>query len=214
MNSPTLQAFWHGFAQGRAAVVNGFAMVGSWGHCLLAGLRQSGRDLRSLRCYPSPSSRSGPSQAGPILVGWQGGADGAGGARYCFQIRDLAVESGAITTNLRGSITCRSRLSSSLFFPRRWPVACRTQRPAAWPVQRLAPLLPMRWTKTCWPGPRWAVLPVWQLAVSRSACRPATRAIKLAAFGRITQNYKDHPGRPPGWSFCISAGGSRCLTRS
>jgi hypothetical protein len=186
MISPTQQAFWHSFAQAWAAVFNGFAMAGSCGHCFHAGLRQSSRGLRSLRCYPSPSSRSGPSQAGPNLVLGQGCADRACPMRYCFQIRDLAVESGAITTNIRGRNTCGSRLSSSLFSQCRWRVACRTPRRVVPPGLRPGFWSPMRPTATCLPGRSSVALRGLQPAASSLACRPATRATKLTAFGRIT----------------------------
>jgi hypothetical protein len=200
MNSPNPQTFWRTFAQGCAGVFIGFAMVASPRHCFLAGLRQSSLGLRSLRCYPSPSLRSGPSQAGPILMRGPGNADCVSRARNCFQIRDLAVESGAITTNLRGSSKCRSRLSSSPFFPHLCPVACRTPRPAAWQVPLLARWLPMHWMKTCWLVPQSAALPVSQPAVSSWACRPATRATDVTAFGRVHLTPRtiraDRPGGP------------------
>ena len=207
MNSPTPLPIRHGFAQGRGGAFTAFAMASAAVHCFRAGLRQPSHDLRSQRCYPSPSLRSGPSQAGPFLVRMVISLC-ANGIRNCFEIPAIAVESAAITTNLRGSTKCRSRLSSSLFFPRPWPVACRTPRRAAWPVRQLAHLSPMRWTKTCWPVRRlaaWLALPP---VASRSACRPATRATDVTAFGRVHTDMKDHPGRTPGWSFCISEGGA------
>ncbi len=214
MNSPTHQAFWRSFAQARAAVFNGFAMAGSSRHCFIAGLRQSSHDLHSLRCYPSPSSRSGPSQAGPILAGRRAAADRAPGDRYCFQIPDLAVESAAITTILRGSTQCRSRLSSSLFLSYPWQAACRTPHRAVWPVRPQAPLSPTRPRTTCLPVRLSAALPVSRPAASSLVCRPAARATDVTAFGRDHTTKGDHPGRAPGWSFAFSDGGSRCLTRS
>lgn len=209
MISPTRQAIWHSFAQAPAAVFNGFAMVGSWRHCFLAGLGQSSRGLCSLRCYPSPSIRSGPSQAGPILVGGQGHADSASGVRYCFQIRDLAVESGAITTNLRGSIICRSRLSSSLFSPCRWPVACRTPRRAVRPGLRQGFWSPMRPMETCLPARSSVALPVLPPAASSWAFRPATRATDLnAAFGRVTPRSRTIRAARPGGPFAFPMGGA------
>ena len=209
MISPIRQAIWHSFAQSRAAVFNGFAMVGSCGHCFLAGLGQSNPGLRSLRCYPSPSIRSGPSQAGPILVGRQGRADGASGVRNCFQIRDLAVESRAITTNLRGSITCASRLSSSLFSPYRWPVACRTPRRAVRPGLRQVSSSPMRPMATCLPARSSVALRVSPPAASSLACRAATRATDLnAAFGQVTPRSRTIRAARPGGPFAFPMGGA------
>lgn len=202
MNPPTPRPFWHGFAHGLGVVCKAFAMTWQARHCFRAGQWQSGHGTRSQRCYPSPSLRSGPSQAGPILmrIASVPGDDCVGHNRNCFQIRDVAVESAAITTNQRGSTPCASRLSSLLFFPRPWPAACRTRRRAAWPARRLARLSPTLWTKTCWPVRRlagWLVLPP---AASSLACRPATRATDVTAFGRVQPTTRtiraDRPGGP------------------
>lgn len=210
MKLPTPLSFWHGFAHGLGVVCNVFAMTALPRHCFCAGQWQSGHGTRSQRCYPSPSLRSGPSQAGPILMRRSSvqGDDCVGRLRNCFQIRDVAVESGAITTNQRGSTPCASRLSSLLYFPRPWPAACRTRQRAAWPARRLALWSPMLWTKTCWPARRlagWRVLPP---AASNLACRPAARAIKLTAFGRVqTDTRTIRAARPGGpFSLCLMGG--------
>jgi hypothetical protein len=203
MNSPTQPTIWHRFAQGRDGFFMAFAIVSAARHCFRAGQRQPSQDLRSQRCYPSPSLRSGPSQAGPFLVRG-GGHVCASGMRNCFEMPAIAVESAAITTNLRGSTKCRSRLSSSLSFPRPWPVACRTRRRAAWPVRPLALWSPMLWTRTCSQGPLWAGWLALPPVASRSACRPATRAtdrlIERAALGRSDLTPRtiraDRPGGP------------------
>jgi hypothetical protein len=203
MNLPTLQSFWHGFAQRSGSVCIAFAMVSAARHCRFAGHWQSGHGTRSLRCYPSPTLRSGPSQAGPILM-CGSGHDCVGPYRNCFQIRDVAVESSAITTNQRGSIPCVSRLSSSLFSQRPWPAACRTRRRAAWPARLLARLSLTLWTKTCWPAPHLAGWPDLRPVASSWACRPATRAtespVVLATFGRLHTTRRtiraDRPGGP------------------
>jgi hypothetical protein len=211
MNSPTLLCFWHGFAQAPGGVFRTFAIGASPRHCFPAGQRQSSRDLRSQRCYPSPSLRSGPSQAGPILVSGPG-HDCASGLRNCFEMPAIAVESAAITTNLRGSTQCRSRLSSLLFFPRPWPGACRTRRRAAWLARQLARLSPMRWMKTCLPGQplaAWLALPP---VASRSACRPATRATERlterAAFGRALSTTGTIRAERLGGPFAFRLGGA------
>ncbi len=208
MNSPMPHPFWRAFAQGCAGVFISIAMVELPLHCFLVGLRQSSHDLRSLRCYPSPSLRSGPSQAGPILMFGSCKSGHWTELRNRFQIRELAVESGSITTNLRGSSKCRSRLSSSPFFPRRSPVACRTLRLAAWLVRPQAPWSPTRLMKTCWPGPHLAVLPVSQPAVSSWACRPATRATDVTAFGRVHTDTRTIRADRPGGPFAFLLGGA------
>lgn len=212
MFPPTRNGFWHGFAQRRAAVFNGFAMGLPDCHCFRAGHRQSSPGLRSLRCYPSPSYRSGPSQAGPSLLAGQGCADCVRPARNCFQIRSVAVESAAITTNARGSIQCRSRLSSSPFSPRRLPAVCRTQRLAAWQAQPPARWWPMRSTRTWSPARHLAGLPGSQLAASNWACRPAARAterlIERAAFGRVDLTPGTIRADRPGGPFAFRLGGA------
>ena len=207
MKSPTLPTVWHGFAHGRDGVFLAFAMMSGAGHCFYAGQRQSSHDLRSQRCYPSPSLRSGPSQAGPFLVR-KAGHVCASRIRNCFEMPAIAVESAAITTNLRGSTKCRSRLSSSPSFPRPWPVACRTPRRAAWPVQRLAHLSPMPWTKTCLPGPRLAAWLASPPVASRSACRLATRATDVTAFGRVHLTPGTIRADRPGGPFAFRLGGA------
>ena len=204
MNSPTSSLVWQGSAQARAGVFAAFAMKATARHCFCAGQGQPSHDLRSQRYYPSPSLRSGPSQAGPILFGGVAPSlirSGSSGNKICFEMRDIAVESAAITTNSRGSILCASRLSSSPFFPRPWPAACRTRRRAAWPARRQALWSPMRPTATCLPGPSLADLPVSRPAASRLACRPVTRATDTAASGRFTPRSRTIRASRPGGPF-------------
>ena len=203
MISPRPQTFWRAFAQGFAGVFISFAMVASPRHASPAGRRQPSHGLRSLRCYPSPSLRSGPSQAGPILMFGSCNSACAGNSRNRFQICDTAVKSGAITTTLRGSTKCRSRFSSSVSFPPSWPVACRILRRAAWPARLRALWSQMLWTKTCLPLQPSAVLPVSRPAGSSWACRAATTDTKPAAFGRVRTTEKTiRADRPGGLFLC------------
>ena len=202
MKLPMRLSIRHGFAQGCASVFAAFAKVASARHCFRAGLRHPGQDLRSQRCYPSPSLRSGPSQAGPFLCRGKA-ADPAGCARNCFEIRDIAVKSAAITTNLRGSLPCASPLSSSLFFPPPLPAVCRTLRRAGWPVPLQAPSSPMPPKGTCSPGPSLAGSRGSHPAASRSACRPVTRATDPAAFGRVQPPTRTIRARRPGGPFSL-----------
>ena len=208
MKLPTPIPFWQGSAQACAGVFSPFAMRASWRHCFHAGQGQPCQGLCRLRCYPSPSLRSGPSQAGPTLPGWQVVADCASGVKICFEIRGIAVDSNAITTTLRGSIPCASRFSSSSFFPCPWPVACRTPHRAVSPVRRRAPLSPMRPTATCLLARSLAVSPGLQPAVSRSACRLVTRATDTAAFGRTELTHRTIRATRPGGPFAFPMGGA------
>jgi hypothetical protein len=209
MNSPTPHRFWHAFAQGCAGVLIGIAMVALPIHCFRVGLRPSSHDLRSLRCYPSPSLRSGPSQAGPILMFGPCKSGPCKSGRRAdlknrFQIRDLAVESDPITTNLRGSSKCRSRLSSSPFLPCRWPVACKTPRRAVRQGRQQGFWSPMRPMETCLPARSSVALQVSPPVASSWACRPATRATDLTAFGRVHTTSRTIRDRLPGGPFAFA----------
>jgi hypothetical protein len=201
--------FWQAFAHQWATVANGFAIASTGLHCFSAGLRRLCHDLRKPTCYPSPSLRSGPSQAGPILKLRRVNADCVRAARFCFESPRITVESRAITTNQRGSYTCASRFSCSPFLSFRWPVACRIPPRAAWPVP--LPVLPsrMRWTKTWLPVRRLAVLPAQQPAVSSWACRPAGRPTDLTASGRAEPSSRTIRAIRPGGPFAFCALGGR-----
>jgi hypothetical protein len=207
MKLPTPLPFWRAFAQLQASVFIRFAMAPSAGHCFQASQRQPSHDLRSRRCYPSPSLRSGPSQAGPILISGRVDADRLRGVKNCFETCDITVESEPITTNLRGSTKCRSRLSSSPFSPCPSPAACRIPLRAASLVQLQVRLSPTRWMKICSPVPRSAALRALPPAALNSACRPATRATDLTAFGRTQPISRTiRANRPGGPLFFASKG--------
>ncbi len=204
MKAPMPQPDRQPFAQGPWPAANGFAMAGAARHCADVGRWMPSRGVYgSARKTPSPSLRSGLFQAGPRL--WAGHCPGiASRVKNCFEIRDIAVESGAITTNSRGSFPCASRLSSSPYFSRPSPAACRTPRRAGWPVPPLAPWSLTQPRVTFLPAQSSAGLPVSRPAGSRSACRLATPATERlndrSACGR-TQLTKgtiraDRPGGP------------------
>ncbi len=204
MNAPITDPVWQPFANPSAVVAGVFAMSQVLRHCFPAGQKQNFFGARTDDPSLTPSLRSGPSQAGPTPSAGRNGADRMGAARICFEIRDIAVESSAITTNQRGSFPCASHLSFSPYFPLRSLAACRTPRRAGWPVPLRAPLWPMLSMKTSSPAPQSVALPVLQLAVSNWACRPATPAtdphLDLAACGRPTPPIRtiraDRPGGP------------------
>lgn len=207
MNAPTLRSFWQGFAGLAVGVPVAIAMAAFDRHCFLVCRSLSSLGAHTTGTSLTPSPRSGLSLAGPTPLPFT--ADRRAVAvcvkwfKNRFEFRDISVESGAITTNQRGSYTCASRFSSSLFFPLRWLAACRILHRAGSPVPPRGRLSPTRWMKTSSRVPLWAALPVPQPAGSKWVCRPATRATDLAAFGRTTESIKDHPGRPPGWSFAF-----------
>lgn len=200
MNTPTARSIWQAFAQADFGAFCGFAKPSQARQCFAAGHWRHGHDLRNDGTIPSPSLRSGPSQAGPTPVAGRMGADCVRRAKICFASGDIAVKSSAITTSQRGSSSCASRLSFSPFFPHRLPVACRTPRRAGLPVPPQVPSSPMQPRVTCSPVPSLVALLVPHPAGSSWACRPAPRATDLAAFGRSIPTRRtiraDSPGGP------------------
>ncbi len=200
MNAPTAPSIWQAFAQLVLGVAGRFAMAGLALHGFLAGPGRHSPCARSHESTLPPSLRSGPSQAGPALSDRQLVADWADSVKFRFQACDTAVKPAAITTDQRGSLTCASRLSFSFFFPRRWPAACRIPHRAGWLVLLQAPSSPMPPRVTSLPAPSSVALRALRPAASSLACRPATRATELAAFGRITPASRtiraDRPGGP------------------
>jgi hypothetical protein len=197
MNAPTAHVIWQAFAQDAARVSDVFAMAGAARHCFKVGQGEHSCSRRNYSNTPTPSLRSGPSQAGPFPFAGRG-ADCVRGVKFCFEIADIAVESAAITTNHRGSHPCASRLSFSHFSLRRWPVACRTPRRAGLRVPLRAPSLPMPPRVTCLPVPSSAALQALRPAASNLACRPVTRATDLAAFGRFLPTARTIRANRPG----------------
>lgn len=204
MKTPMPPPIWQGSAQTREAPVSCIENRGTGGHCFHTGYDPTGRGPRIQCCFPTPSPRSGRSPAGPTPSVPRVGNPLPRHFRKHFQKCDIAVESAAITTNLRGSLTCGNRLSSLLFFPPLWPAACRILHRAGWLVPRQALWSPMRLMKTCLPGPRLAVWPVSQHAASKSASGPATDPF-LTAFGRFTPLARTIRAGCPGGSLRFAA---------
>ncbi len=204
MKSPIRLCIWQAFAQSPQTGVAAFAMVRNSDHCFHVGQRLITNVLHSTSCLPSPFLRSGRSLAGPTLSGGRAGADFADHFNIRFEIPVIAVESGARTTNQRGSSKCGNPLSSSPSFRPRCLAACRTLHRAAWLVRLPVRPLPMRWTKTSSPVRHLAVLPGQRPVASNLACRPAPRATNpltdLVAFGRTEPHSRtiraDRPGGP------------------
>ena len=203
---------------GGEGIATGFAAL----HSSLAGDRPS-RSLRSDLCTPSPSRRSGPSQAGPTSFpqasdrrgSAEGASVGAVPTSFRFNFRWFALKSRAITTNQRGSLSCASRLSFFPFSFFRWPGACRTPRRAAWPVLLPVPQSRTQWMKTWSLARHSAVLPVRPPVASSWACRPAT---DLTAFGRADASSRtiraDRPGGPFLFRIAVRSGGTVCSRRA
>ncbi len=213
MNAPITAPVWQAFAKPAAVVAGAFAMRKVARHCFFAGKRQPSQGARNDSSTLTPSLRSGPSQAGPTPCAGRTGADCVSPVKICFEIRDIAVESAAITTNQRGSLPCASRLSFLPFSPCRWPVACRTPHRAVLRVPLRVPLWPTLSMKTSSRVPPSVALPALPLAGSSWACRPATRAtdpqLDPAAFGQTKPSARttraDRPGGPLRFA-CLKGG--------
>jgi hypothetical protein len=201
MKSPTLPALWQAFAQAVSVVPLTFAMRGNARHCFLVRLGPQHPDPRGCSSTLTPSLRSGPSQAGPSSLLPGPTQAGAGCAKICFEIADIALESAAITTNHRGSSPCVSRLSSLPFSPPRWPVACRTPRRAGLPVPLRALSSPMPPRATCLPALSSAALRASRPAASSLACRPVTQATDPSACGRLPRSVGTIRASRPGGPF-------------
>lgn len=210
-------AIRQGSAKPAMAGCESFALRAEAGHSGLAG---TGRclGLRSDPSTPSPSRRSGPSQAGPTpFARYRRGFAEAMRAdaqkpTFRFNSRWFAVDSPAITTNQRGSLSCASRFSFFPFLSFRWPDACRTPRRAAWPVLSLVRPSRTRWMKT-WSLVRpSAVLPVRPPVASSWACRPATDLI--TACGRADTSSRtiraDCPDGLFAFRMAARSGGTAC----
>lgn len=188
MIAPISTAIWQALAKPAAAVAGVFAIGLKWSQCFFMRKSQPWPRACSDNSTLTPCLRSGPSQAGPILCAARIGADCVRRFKFCFEIREIAVESRSITTNQRGSLPCVNLLSFSSSLSRRLPAACRTLHRAASPVLRQGPLWPMLSMKTSSRVPQSVALPGPQPAESSLVCRPATRAtdphLTLAARGR------------------------------
>jgi hypothetical protein len=214
MNAPTAHCIWQPSAQAWAGAFKAFAMPVSERHCLVVSQRQQRPDLRNY--CTTPSLRSGPSQAGPTLRDRRSGADCVSVAKICFEMRDIPVESAAITTNQRGSLPCASRLSFSFFCQRRWPAACRIPHRAGLPVRLLVRSSPMPPRVTFLPVPSSAVLQAPHPAGSSWACRAA--ADDLTALGRLDLTSRtiraSRPGGPFAFRSALRSGGTACSRKS
>jgi hypothetical protein len=173
MIAPNAISIWQAFAQSFGSVSGGFAMSGGALHCCLARLWRNSLGACNCSSTLTPSLRSGPSLAGPVLPGRRVVADIGKQDEDCFETHEIAEEAAWTTAVLRGGLTRPSRLASSSVFQCRRPAACTVPRRAGWT----------------------ALHPV----ASRSACRPAIRVTERAAFWRITPTSRTiRPDRPVG----------------
>jgi hypothetical protein len=199
-----------------------FAIFGRKPHLDHVGHQALSDALPSGTCYPSPSLRSGPSQAGPIFSQLhllrQGNAEAVRAVNFRFDFLQIALESSPRTTNKRGSGPCASRLFFSPFLSFLWQVACKTPRRAGLPARSLVQPLPMRWMKIWWRALPLAGLPVPHPAASRSR-RPASQDTDdLTAQRRHHRQMKAIRAKRPDGLFrfarnCHVWEGTRCSRR-
>ncbi len=213
MNPRKPLSCWQIFAQGGALRKIGFAL----GRAVLHhGMHDDHAAPADLRCDPAhsdpfPSNWPGPQGFGPFFARGEAGRLGRNSAQagwgraprhgiLPFVLQARALESGDITTPIRGTSSC-GKSSSFFLSQRRLPAACRTPARAGLPVRSLARPLPMPRTKTCWP-----VRPLagWQGRLlapfpARSAADPVDLTARAAAGFRT--NPATHGDIPRGWLF-------------
>lgn len=190
------------FAQRAGGAETGFAPKQTFGQD--ADIGGCGPKGLASDCYPFPSTWPGPLWVGPIFSVERGlasagfrqrRADRAGYGEFHFSSGGKAVESDAITTTIRGNLSC-GKLSPFFSSCRSaCRPACKTPRRAALPVQRLAQPSLTRPKAISSMVPSLAVLRALPLAAFRPACRPATDL--TAAFAASTTIRKGQSGQSP-----------------
>ena len=120
MFPPWVCAIWQSLAHGAMTVTNGFASRARFAQDTRKTLACSADGPFCDDCYPSPYPWPGPLWVRPSFVGdrWCRIAEGAVWQSFGFHPAPNAVESGAITTITRGSVTCGNRPLSSWRFVR------------------------------------------------------------------------------------------------
>ena len=169
MFPPCVCAIWQSLAHGAMPVTNGFASAARFAQDRPKALACLADGLFCDDCYPSPYPWPGPLWVRPSFVNdlWRRIADAAVWQSFGFHPAPNAVESSAITTITRGSVTCGNRPLSSWRFvrPPFQPVLTTTFSAAAsarlaarlWPMRLAAMLSPghlsvqaQAWCATIW----------------------------------------------------------------
>lgn len=206
MNPRKPLSCWQIFAQGPALRKIGFA---STREVLQHGA--SDDPSRPAHSNPFPTDWPGPLGCGPFsALGavaarlGRNSAKGRGAAMrrpgiFPFASALCALESGDITTPIRGTSSCGK---SSPFFSSqpRLQAACRTPAQGVWPVRSSARPLPMRRTKTCWPARPSAGLPALRPAPFRARSAVDQIGLTATAAGQ-TIKPATHGDAPRGWLF-------------
>ena len=169
--------FWQSLAHGGVRAGFGFARPAEFAQDDHKAMANAADGLICDDCYPSPYPWPDPVWVRPFLsgsAGWRRIAYLAQSQSLGFQLPQNKVESAAIKTITRGSVTCGNRpLSSWRFVQPPLRAVCRPPNSAALPARSAAHFWLMRLTKTWSQGRPLAGLPVRYLAVFR-ACRAAT----------------------------------------
>ena len=154
--------------------------------------------------YPSPSPYPwpGPAWVRPSFAGWRwrGIAYGAGMASFGFHLPPNTVESAAIITIARGSVTCENRpLSSWRFVRPPFRPVWRTIFNAAALVRLAARLWPTCWARTLSPARLSAVLVAWCATTLTSVVKPRLTGLNCAPVARFSKTTRANS--PGGFSY-------------
>ena len=208
MCPPMHPVIWQSLAHAWGPVANAFARLARFaqGRVVAEALRADGPFYDD--CYPSPYPWPGPVWVRPSFAGWrwQAIAYGAGKASFGFHLAPNTVESAAIITITRGSVTCGNRpLSSWRFVRPPFRPVWRTIFNAAALVHLAAQLRPICWARTHLPAQLSAASAAWFATTLTSVVKPRSTGLHSTGY----QNYKNHSGPQPGWSFYFRRASSR-----
>ena len=203
MFPPWAHAIWQSLAHAAMPVTNGFASAARFAQDRPKALACLADGLFCDDCYPSPYPWPGPLWVRPSFVNdlWRRIADAAVWQSFGFHPAPNAVESGAITTITRGSVTCGNRPLSSWRFvrPPFQPVLTTIFNAAA--LAHLAVLSwPMRLAAMLSPVPLSVQVRAWCATIWAFVSKPYSVGQHCPA---AVYHSKSHAGQSPGWFFSV-----------
>ena len=164
MCPPMHPVIWQSLAHAPGPTANAFARIARFVQDTLMAVAYRADGLLCDDYYPSPYPWPGPVWVRPSFAGWRwrGIAYGAGMASFGFHLPPNTVESAAIITIARGSVTCENRPLSSWRFARPpFQPVLRTTLNAAASAHLAARLLARRLALIRLPAQSLAALAAW-----------------------------------------------------